>query len=70
VILYTDGITEAVNKDGDMLGSDGLLAMVRNLPVESPAFMAGHLAAAVQTFRGTTARDDDQSFLILRQLEA
>jgi sigma-B regulation protein RsbU (phosphoserine phosphatase) len=70
VILYTDGITEAVNKDGDMLGSDGLLAMVRNLPVESPAFMAGHLAAAVQHFRGTTARDDDQSFLILRQLEA
>lgn len=44
--------------------------MVRNLPVESPAFMAGHLAAAVQTFRGTAARDDDQSFLISRQLKA
>ena len=70
MILYTDGITDAINAAGDMLGANGLLAMVRDLPVESPAFMAGHLAAAVQKFRGTAIREDDQSFFILRQLEA
>jgi sigma-B regulation protein RsbU (phosphoserine phosphatase) len=70
MILYTDGITDARNAAGDMLGANGLLAMVRDLPVESPAFMASHLAAAVQNFRGTTIREDDQSFFILRQLEA
>jgi len=70
MILYTDGITDAVNPAGDMLGADGLLAMVRDLPIKSPAFVADHLAAAVQNFRGTTIREDDESFFILRQLEA
>jgi sigma-B regulation protein RsbU (phosphoserine phosphatase) len=70
IILYTDGITDATNAAGEMLGADGLLALVRNLPLESPALMAGHLAAAVQNFRGTRTREDDQSFFILRQLEA
>jgi phosphoserine phosphatase RsbU/P len=69
MILYTDGITDATDTAGNMLGGDGLLAIVRNLPAESPAIMAEQLLAAVQRFRGNALRDDDQSFFILRRLE-
>jgi hypothetical protein len=51
-----------------MLGRDGLMQVVRNLPAESPSLMADRLAA-MQTSRGNPARDDDQGFFILRQLE-
>jgi phosphoserine phosphatase RsbU/P len=66
VILYTDGITDARDRAGNMLGGNGLMQIARNLPVESPAPMADRLLAAMQNFR---VRDDDQSFFILRQLE-
>jgi phosphoserine phosphatase RsbU/P len=69
VILYTDGISDARDPAGKMLGRDGLMQIVRNLPVESPTLMADRLLAAMQNFRGNAARDDDQSFFILRQLE-
>lgn len=69
MIVYTDGITDARDTAGNMLGAGGLLEIVQNLPVESPALAANGLRAAVRSFRGNALRDDDQSFLILRQLE-
>lgn len=69
MILYTDGITEARNTAGNILGDDGLMEIVRNQPVNIPGSLAKRLLAAVQSFRGNAPRDDDQSFLILRQLE-
>lgn len=69
VILYTDGITDAIDMTGSLLGGDGLMEIVQNLPVESPALMAQRLYAAVQNFRGDAPKNDDRSFFILRQLE-
>jgi phosphoserine phosphatase RsbU/P len=69
LILYTDGITEARDKDGHMLGQDGLMDIVRNIPADLPAFMADRLLCAIKDFRASLPRDDDQSFFILRQLE-
>ncbi len=69
MIVYTDGVTDARDKAGNMLGGDGLMEIARNLPAASPASMADRLLAAMHNFRGNAARDDDQSFFILRQLE-
>ena len=69
LIVYTDGITEASDPQGNMLGADGLMEIVRNVPVDSPASMADHLLTALQDFRTSALRDDDQSFFILRQLD-
>jgi sigma-B regulation protein RsbU (phosphoserine phosphatase) len=69
LILYTDGITEATDIRGHMLETNGLMDIVRNLPIDLPAPMADRLLAAMQAFRGNTPREDDQSFFILRQLE-
>ena len=67
LILYTDGITEARNPDNEMLGRDGLLAMVQSLFIHEPARMAERLVSRLQEFRGTTPPNDDQTFCILRQ---
>jgi phosphoserine phosphatase RsbU/P len=66
LIVYTDGITDARDMAGNMLGGEGLMHIVRNLPVEPPTPMADRLLAAMQNFRGNAPRDDDQSFFILR----
>jgi serine phosphatase RsbU (regulator of sigma subunit) len=70
LLLYTDGITEARNPDGEMLGRDGLLAIAQNLSIDEPAKMAARLIAGLQEFRGTTPLDDDRTFCILRQTGA
>jgi len=67
VIPYTDGITEARNPDGEMLGRDGLLAIAKGLSIDEPAQMAERLIARLQEFRGTTPPGDDCTFCILRQ---
>jgi sigma-B regulation protein RsbU (phosphoserine phosphatase) len=67
LILYTDGITEARNPDGEMLTRNGLLAIVQSLPVDEPARMAEHLITSLQQFRAGRAPDDDHTFCILRQ---
>jgi serine phosphatase RsbU (regulator of sigma subunit) len=36
LILYTDGITEATDRGGEMLGPNGLMNLVRNIPVDLP----------------------------------
>jgi phosphoserine phosphatase RsbU/P len=67
LILYTDGITEARNPDGEMLHREGLLAIAHGLTIEEPAQMAQHLLARLQEFRGSAPPDDDHTFCILRQ---
>jgi phosphoserine phosphatase RsbU/P len=69
LIVYTDGITEASNVQGNFLGTDGLMGILQNVPLDSPAAMADGLRAALQDFRTSAPRDDDQRFFILRQLE-
>ena len=69
LVVYTDGITEASDTLGNFLGTDGLMDILRNVAVDSPAYMADRLLAALQDFRTSALSDDDQSFFILRQLE-
>ena len=70
LILYTDGITEARNPDGEMLGTEGLLAIAKSLPIDGPAQMAEGLIVRLQEFGGTTPPADDRTFCILRQTES
>lgn len=67
LLLYTDGITEARNPSGEMLGRDGLLALTQRLSIEEPAKMAEHFIARLQEFAGDKPPDDDRTFCILRQ---
>lgn len=69
LIVYTDGISDATGSSGNMLGDDGLMQIVRSLPIESPATTALRFLAAMRSFRRDAHRDDDQTFFILRAID-
>ena len=67
--LYTDGITECTNETGKELGYEGLIELLRKLPVEPSIKTADALVAAVEKFRGATPCLDDQSVIVLQRTD-
>ena len=65
LLLYTDGIIESCNDQGEQLGLDGLLETARALRVESAAEAGASLLEAVARFRGQTAAADDETVVAL-----
>ncbi len=73
LLLYTDGITESRNENGEELGLKGLLALVRDMtksPMEGPVEFGRALAATVKKFQGSGPQRDDETIVLLqRQVE-
>ncbi|HVS52560.1 MAG TPA: SpoIIE family protein phosphatase [Opitutaceae bacterium] len=69
VLLYTDGLTEALNPAGEMFGHDRLADWLRqNFPrARSTEQLRDDLAADLARFRGGAALRDDQAFLLLSE---
>jgi sigma-B regulation protein RsbU (phosphoserine phosphatase) len=66
VVLYSDGVSEAQNPDGEELGRDGLMALARQLDSSSPEAFGTQLAEAVRGFRGGTVPQDDETIIIMQ----
>jgi sigma-B regulation protein RsbU (phosphoserine phosphatase) len=69
LVIYTDGITEAENVDGEEFGNSHLLDALESnshLPVE-PLLQA--LVGAVRKFSGGSEQQDDITAVIARSLE-
>jgi sigma-B regulation protein RsbU (phosphoserine phosphatase) len=67
LLLYTDGISEALDESGSQLGLRRLLAIARSLPVESAITAGKELVAAVARFRGTVPAADDETVVALQR---
>jgi sigma-B regulation protein RsbU (phosphoserine phosphatase) len=67
LILYTDGITEAIDSAKNQLGQLGLLNLVRTLAVESALEVIRAVLAGVGAFRGKAGRRDDETLVVLRR---
>ena len=70
VLSYTDALIESTSPAGVRLGEDGLLRLVRGLPLE-PAIatapeMGDALLEAVSRWRGGAPAADDETLLVLR----
>jgi sigma-B regulation protein RsbU (phosphoserine phosphatase) len=65
LVLYTDGITEARNRRGEMFGLSRLRDLVCAGSV-SPQAMCDGIVAAVQAHQENTVGSDDQTLLVLR----
>ena len=59
VVLYSDGVSEAVNPISEELGRDGLPAIARDLDPSSPEAFRVELTAALHGFRGSVEPLDD-----------
>ncbi|MEO8034796.1 MAG: SpoIIE family protein phosphatase [Acidobacteriota bacterium] len=64
VVIYSDGITEAENIDGDEFGNERLEEIL--MRGGSPAELRDSIAAAVDAFVGAAPQKDDQTLVIAR----
>lgn len=67
IVLYTDGITECVNRNGDTFGKDRLLKSVNDfssLPVDE---QVSNIVNDLQYFANTPDFNDDITFIILKK---
>ena len=59
IILYTDGVTEAMNIEEEFMGLKGLEEIIQGLPMPNPENTAKSILNKVQDFaRGSTHKDD------------
>ena len=59
LVLYTDGVTEAMNSEGTLFSGERLLAAVRESAAASPEDLVGALQKAVRSFVQDYIQTDD-----------
>jgi sigma-B regulation protein RsbU (phosphoserine phosphatase) len=66
LILFTDGITDARNREGVRLGEEPVLDCVMRHRDEPPSQIAGRVFALLDHYTGDTPRRDDLTLVILK----
>ena len=69
VLLYTDGLTEAENVDGEQFGMERLQNVLIDMPNTDPQEMTEVIIEAVADFVGDAPQFDDLTCLILTRIE-
>jgi sigma-B regulation protein RsbU (phosphoserine phosphatase) len=68
LLLYTDGVTEAVNEVGEELGRDGLMSILVAIEARSAEAVGGQFASALRLFRGSAEAADDETVIVLESV--
>ena len=66
IFVYTDGVTESFNEDGEMFSEASLLAEVKNGASGSSAALLQHIRNALQTFCGKAPQHDDIAMIAIK----
>ena len=66
LFFYTDGLVEAENAAGDMIGSDRLQEMLTAEQGEQIADVLRHIEQQISEFRGKAELFDDATMMALR----
>lgn len=69
LVLYTDGVTEAMNIDGEQFGMKRLTGIFTNGPPMDPKEVAHDVFDAVREFAGDASQSDDITCLVLHRNE-
>lgn len=65
IILFTDGVTEAMNTDEEFLEIKGFEQILSHLPLRNPEYIAKGILRAVQEFARGSSHKDDITILII-----
>lgn len=65
LFVYTDALVEATNAQGEMLGEERLLELVRRLDFTEPGHAVQALLAELDRYRAGQPQEDDTTFLLL-----
>ena len=67
IVLYTDGVTEAMNADGELFGIEGLQNYFANTPPADSEGTSQQVMQAVSDFAGNAPQSDDITCLTLQR---
>jgi sigma-B regulation protein RsbU (phosphoserine phosphatase) len=67
LVVYTDGVTEALNEKAELFSNERLLRELSGAGVDSAAAIVARVAAAVERHAGAAERSDDTTILVLRR---
>jgi sigma-B regulation protein RsbU (phosphoserine phosphatase) len=68
LVIYSDGLTEAVNGTGEFFGEERLFRLLSSAPHTAAPDVGEMLLEEVKKFVGTAPASDDLSLVILRRL--
>jgi len=68
LLLTTDGVFEAHNKNGDMFGRGRIKEVIRQNADLTAKGIRTAITAAVDAFRGATPQEDDITLVVLKFL--
>ena len=66
LVLYSDGLTEAANAEGDFFGQERLSEILEKHSTESAAALADRMMDAVAAFSTSPYPSDDRALVILK----
>ena len=66
MVLYSDGVVEAANSNGEEFGEHRLIAAVESNLHAEPSEIRDRILRAVREFTGSDRLDDDQTLLAIR----
>ena len=67
LILYTDGVTEALNTDGDEFGLDRMIQSVRASATDGAQTIVKRIIEDVRSFTGSAPQNDDITVIAIRK---
>jgi sigma-B regulation protein RsbU (phosphoserine phosphatase) len=68
LVLYSDGVTEAQNEDGEEFGEERLLEVLRGEAGRRADDVIDHVIAAIDGFAGGAPQFDDITLLVVKRL--
>lgn len=68
VVMYSDGITEAVNNAQEQYGEQRLVDTLSSVRTEPSQVILEHVVQSVNTFAAGTPQTDDMTLLVLKRL--
>ncbi|MFP3959672.1 MAG: PP2C family protein-serine/threonine phosphatase [Spirochaetaceae bacterium] len=66
LVLYTDGVVEAMNEEGRQYGLESLKAAITAAREAEPQRLVEHLRHELESFVGAAGRHDDQTMLVMK----
>jgi len=66
LLMYTDGITEAMNDKGDMFEEERLLKIIKENKHLSTQELSQKIVDSVLSFQGSTPQSDDLTLVLLK----
>jgi serine phosphatase RsbU (regulator of sigma subunit) len=67
LLLFTDGVTEAMDVDGELFGEDGLEAVLAACSRRTPTEIVRSIRDAVERHAGIAVQSDDLTALVVRR---